>query len=372
MLNLFFDKNVQDDLDQISQNLKGHNKKFHKKVILITGGAGFLGYYLTYYFAFLRLKMEIDVSVIVTDNFIRGRPSWLKVVEDEWSSFLKIVEHNIIDPIDDEVIKLKPDYIIHAASIASPIFYRKRPIETMDANILGLRSLLDYSLSRNNSSDPIDGFLFFSSSEIYGSPANEFIPTPENYNGNVSCTGPRACYDESKRFGETLCVNFANQENLPIKIARPFNNYGPGLKLDDGRVVSDFANNILNGEDIILFSDGKASRTFCYIVDAISGYLLILLNGVKGESYNIGIEEPEITIGNFAKIFADVGKNSFGLSSNVIFKISNDTEYNTDNPVRRCPKIDKARSLGYNPSVSLEDGLRRTLTWYKRYLETLG
>lgn len=372
MTNLFFDPNVQDDLKEIFQNLALHNRKFDKKVVLITGGAGFLGYYLTYYLAFLRLKMDIDVSIVVTDNFIRGKPLWLSVLENEWDDFLKIVEHDIIRPLDDNIANLNPDFIIHAASIASPVFYRKRPIETMDANILGLRNLLNYALMRKTEGEPIEGFLFYSSSEIYGSPSPEFIPTPEDYNGNVSCTGPRACYDESKRFGETLCVNFANQKELPIKIARPFNNYGPGLKLDDGRVISDFANNILKGEDIILFSDGKASRTFCYIVDAISGYLLVLLNGKDGESYNIGIEKPEISIGDFAKLISRVGKKCFGLSSEVIFQTSEDLEYNTDNPERRCPKIDKARSIGYVPSVSLEDGLTRTLIWYRRYLETLG
>ena len=126
--------------------------------------------------------------------------------------------------------------IIHAASIASPTYYRRDPIGTMDANVNGLRNLLDHFLAQKQAGRPALGFLFFSSSEIYGDPDPANIPTREDYRGYVSCTGPRACYDEAKRYGETLCVNFARQHGLPIKAARPFNNYGPGLKITDGRV----------------------------------------------------------------------------------------------------------------------------------------
>src|SRR2546429_550100 len=144
----------------------------------------------------------------------------------------------------------------HAAGIASPMYYRKYPLQTIDANINGLRNLLDYSVRQAERRRPVDGFLFYSSSEIYGDPAPEAIPTPEDYRGNVSCTGPRACYDESKRFGETMCVTFARQYGVPVKIARPFNNYGPGLKITDGRVLPDFARDVLNGRDLVMYSDG--------------------------------------------------------------------------------------------------------------------
>ena len=131
---------------------------------------------------------------------------------------------------------------------------------------------------------PIRGFLFFSSSEIYGDPTPDAIPTPETYRGLVSCTGPRACYDESKRYGETLCVIFAQVHGLPIRMARPFNNYGPGMKITDGRVIADFARDILDGEDITLLSDGSPTRTFCYVADAVSGYYKILVRGRRGRA----------------------------------------------------------------------------------------
>ena len=212
---------------------------------------------------------------------------------------------------------------------------------------------------------PVKDLLFFSSSEIYGDPLPGNIPTPETYRGNVSCTGPRACYDESKRFGETLCVNYAQVYDLPIKIARPFNNYGPGMKITDGRVIADFSKNIIEQKNIVMFSDGTPSRTFCYVTDAIVGYLKILINGKQGESYNIGVEKPEISIKELAYKMVDIGKKHLGYKGNVLFKKSEDKQYLKDNPQRRCPVITKARThIGYNPEESLETGLLKTMQWY--------
>jgi len=182
---------------------------------------------------------------------------------------------------------------------------------------------------------------------------------------NVSCTGPRACYDESKRFGETLCVNFAQQHGLPVTIARPFNNYGPGLKITDGRAPPDFANNILHGQDIVLLSDGTPTRTFCYIADAVIGYYKVLFHGRAGEPYNIGNDAPEISIRAFAQLNVDIARDLFNYNGSVRFANSDDEHYLTDNPHRRCPNIDKARSeIGFNPKIELEEGVRNALLWY--------
>jgi nucleoside-diphosphate-sugar epimerase len=257
------------------------------------------------------------------------------------------------------------NYLIHAASIASPIFYRRHPIETMDANVNGLRSLLEYCRSQIRKEKPIEGFLFFSTSEVYGDPTPENIPTPETYRGNVSCTGPRACYDESKRYGEALCVNFSQQYGLPVKVARPFNNYGPGLKISDRRVLPDFCRDIFSGRDIVMHSDGLPTRTFCYVADAIVGYYKILVSGKAGESYNIGVESPEISMKALAELVTRLARERFGYKGQVIKRASTDANYLVDNPNRRCPVIAKARNdLGYNPQVSLEEGLLRTLIWY--------
>ena len=274
-----------------------------------------------------------------------------------------MVKHDITHPLPTNIGEF--EYIIHAASIASPTYYRKYPIETMDANVHGLRYLLEYCLHKTKTS-PVEGFLFYSTSEIYGDPTPGNIPTQESYRGNVSCTGPRACYDESKRYGETLCVNFAQQYELPIKIARPFNNYGPGLKITDRRVLPDFARDVLNDRNIVMLSDGSPSRTFCYVADAIVGYYKILMKGQAGEAYNIGVETPEISMADLAERVAELARELFNYQGRVVRQVSMDKDYLIDNPNRRCPIIAKARNhLGYNPNISIDEGLKRSLIWYQ-------
>ena len=206
-------------------------------------------------------------------------------------------------------------------------------------------------------------FLLTSTSEIYGDP--ESHPQTEDYRGNVSCTGPRACYDESKRYGETLCVVFARQYGVRAMMARPFNNYGPGLRIDDGRVIPDFSRAILEGRDIVMHSDGSPTRTFCYSADAVAGYYRVLVKGRPGEAYNIGVERPEIAMGDLASLIVDTARDLFGYRGEVVHHPHQDADYLVDNPNRRCPVIDKARRhLGYSPQVSLADGIRRSLIWY--------
>jgi UDP-glucuronate decarboxylase len=354
---------VQADLDHICGKLAGEIDALSGKRLLITGGAGFLGYYLVQ--APLHWnKLNPDaapISVVVWDNFMRGVPDWLTALEDDPN--LSTRKYDVIDPLPADMGDF--DFIIHAATIASPIYYRLHPIETMDANITGLRNLLDYALAQKGKGAPVEGFLFYSTSEIYGDPTPENIPTPETYRGNVSCTGPRACYDEAKRYGETLVVNFAQQHGLPVRTARPFNNYGPGLKITDRRALPDFARNVLNGEDIVLLSDGAPTRTFCYVADAVVGYYKVMLRGRNGEPYNIGLAEPEISIRQLAEHVIELSKELFGYEGKLVCKVSDDKDYLTDNPNRRCPIIDKAKAeLGYDPSIQLEEGLRRSLLWY--------
>ena len=354
---------VHDDLVYMCEKLQEEFGTMAGKNLLIVGGAGFLGYYLVQ--AVLHWNSSAvpqkKIQVTVFDNYSRGVPQWLSGLQVEPT--LKLVTHDITQPLMADIDDFQ--YIIHAASIASPIYYRLHPIETMDANVTGLRLLLDYCLRQKEKEHPVEGLLFYSTSEIYGDPSPENIPTPETYRGNVSCTGPRACYDESKRYGETLCVNFAMQYQLPIKTARPFNNYGPGLKISDRRVLSDFARDVLAGNDLIMLSDGKPSRTFCYIADAIVGYYKILVKGRAGEAYNIGVEEPEITMADLANRVTKISSELFDYKGKVLLKRSEDEHYLTDNPNRRCPIIDKARSeLGYAPAIGIDDGLRRAMIWY--------
>lgn len=354
---------IQGDIASISQQTKESLDLLSGCEVLLTGGGGFLGYMLTHLLSQVGdADGRAPIRLTVYENFSRGRKPWLEDLAARGK--IVLVEHDITHPLPKDAPQFS--YIVHAASIASPMYYRKFPIETIDANVNGLRHLLNYAKRRAEENQPIAGMLFFSTSEIYGDPSKDAIPTVETYRGLVSCTGPRACYDESKRLGETLCVNFAQQYGIPVAIARPFNNYGPGLDINDRRLLPDLARDMFANRDIVLLSDGHATRTFCYISDAITGYIKILTNGRPGEPYNIGAETPEISVRDFAEKVSEIGRELFMYKGVVVYKTSDDKSYLTDNPNRRCPNIAKARTeLGYEPHMKLDEGLRRSLIWYR-------
>jgi UDP-glucuronate decarboxylase len=354
---------LDEDLETICRDLEQEFGKMAGQRLLITGGGGFLGYYLVQ--AALHWNRTRSghppIDVTVYDNYMRGVPAWLESLNG--NPQLHLHRQDLTRPLPGDMGDFA--FVIHAAGIASPIYYRLKPLECIDANIIGLRNLLDYAVAQAKASRPLQGFLFYSSSEIYGDPSPDAIPTPETYRGLVSCTGPRACYDESKRFGETICVTYAQQFGVPVKIARPFNNYGPGLKITDGRVIPDFAKNVLASEDLVLLSDGSPTRTFCYATDAITGYYKVLVNGRNGEPYNVGIEKPEISMKELAQIVASTSAELFGYKGKVVLGKAQQADYLIDNPNRRSPIISKAREhLGYQPRVLPQDGIRRSLIWY--------
>jgi UDP-glucuronate decarboxylase len=351
---------VLEDLDRIHATV-AQRDRFDGAVIVVTGCAGFLGFYFLQYMVRYGDRLGIR-KVIGLDTFLLEKPKWLQQLADEFPSLLDL---RTFDVSKDDIAKIEgaseARYVVHGASIASPTFYRLYPLVTIDANIWGLRHLLDFY----RDSRSLNGLLFFSSSEIYGDPDPDHVPTDEEFRGLVSCTGPRACYDESKRFGETLCWVYAKQYQIPVTIARPFNNYGPGMRIDDKRLPADFAKCVLENKDIVILSDGKPTRTFCYVTDAISGYLACLLYG-EYDYFNIGIEKPETSVRNFAKIYQTAGKEIFGYRGAVNYDTSDDPEYMTDNPNRRCPVIRKAREkLGYNPQILVEEGVSRFLQYLK-------
>ena len=331
---------------------------FENSNILITGCAGFLGYYLINYFEKYKKELKIN-SIVGLDSFLLGYPNWLKKIASQENSILDLVEFDIgKDKLENSKKFNGITHIIHMASIASPTFYRKFPIETVDANIWGLRNLLDFYCKSQN----LRGFLFFSSSEIYGDPDQKNIPTNEDYRGLVSCTGPRACYDEAKRFGETLCCIYRETYDLPLTIVRPFNNYGPGMRIDDKRLPADMANCIIKNKPIILFSNGQPTRTFCYVADAICGYIKALNSGLKKE-FNIGIDSEETSVLDFAKLFRNIGRDLINYNCDIEFANNIDKKYLVDNPNRRCPDIRKARiELNYDPKITIIDGINRYLS----------
>ena len=348
------------DWRRVKKTLNGKENAFRGKRVLLTGAAGFLGFNFMHFFSFLNSQKgdAPPVEVVAVDNFLRGQPRWITELTQA-DSHIELRQFDITKHWPDGEGKF--DFIIHAATVASPKFYRMYPLETIDANILGVRSMLEMAKKWKS-----DSMLFFSSSEIYGDPPPDDIPTKESFRGYVACIGPRACYDESKRLGETLCYIYAQEHKVPVKIVRPFNNYGPGLRLADGRVLPDFSQNVLNGSDIVLYSDGSPTRTFCYAADALTGYLLVLLSPHQGEPFNIGSDECEISMKDLAQKLLTVGKSS----RKVVQKGNEERHYLTDNPVRRCPDLEKSRKLlGYAPLVPLEEGLERMLAWYRNYVE---
>jgi nucleoside-diphosphate-sugar epimerase len=356
------------DLDYVVDCLRDELEEMAGTSLLMTGGGGFLGYYMVQ--ALLRWNDQVEdprrIDVTVFDNYARGVPGWLEALSRR--DDLHLVRYDVRDTFTELLPRF--EYVVHAAGIASPHYYRAHPLETMDANISGLRQLLEYARERVEAADSFRGFLFYSSSEIYGDPPADQIPTAEDYRGNVSCTGPRACYDESKRYGETLCVVFAREYGIPVAMARPFNNYGPGLKISDRRVIPDFARDVMSGDDIVMLSDGAPKRTFCYVADSVVGYYKALVRGRPGEPYNIGIDRPEISMAELAEKVAETARELFGYGGRVVLGEAAEDDYLVDNPMRRCPDMTKSRTeLGYEPSILVDEGLRRSLSWYHYYRE---
>lgn len=352
---------LEQDLDYICQEAETELSAIAGHKLWLSGAAGFVGYYLTKAIEhWNKINPGNVITLIAVDNFIRGVPIWLESLDSEYIQLLKFDITKDLPVEFDDV-----DYVIHAASIASPPVYRQYPLETIDANITGIRNVLDRA-------DKLKAILFFSTSEIYGDPPAGEIPTKETFRGLVSCTGPRACYDESKRLGETLCVIYSQKHDVPVKIVRPFNNYGPGLKITDGRVLPDFARNALDNEDIVMLSDGSPTRTFCYIADAVTGYLKVLIRGHQGEPYNIGIDNDETSMRDLALLVQSHARELWSYAGSVITQEPEESAYLEDNPNRRCPNIDKAREhLDYDPKIGIDQGVRSALEWYF-HQENLG
>lgn len=339
---------VDSDIEEIIANTRSLHESFEGKSVLITGAGGFLGRYFTAVFEKMNSSvLQQKCRVTALDNFIAGNNSSYEAGN---RSGVEYLQHDVIQPFEtDESF----DYILHAAGIASPFYYRAFPLETIEVSITGTKNMLHHARQANAS------LLFFSSSEIYGDPDPKYIPTAESYRGNVSCLGARACYDESKRLGETLCRVFHTQYGVHTNIVRPFNIYGPGMGERDYRVLPNFASRIKGGHPLHIYSSGNQTRTFCYITDAITGFLKVLVKGVPGEPYNIGNPRPEISMIDTAELIKKILNIEIGIDT-----VEYPDSYPADEPNRRCPDISKARAhVAYNPQVELGEGLRRFLSW---------
>ncbi|CAA7621653.1 NAD-dependent epimerase/dehydratase family protein [Magnetospirillum sp. UT-4] len=339
---------LKSDIAEIAQRLGEASRDFSGKTVLLTGGRGFLGRYFMDVFAYLNEHvLEQPCRLVALDNLITAGKEGAEVPDLPNVTF---VNHDVIEPFQWEG---PLHYVIHAAGIASPFYYRAYPLETLEVAVRGTRNMLELAQCHQAR------FTFFSSSEIYGDPDPKHVPTQESYRGNVSAQGPRACYDESKRVGETLCYIFHEKHGTATNTIRPFNVFGPGMQETDYRVLPNFANRIKASQPLNIYGSGNQTRTFCYITDAMVGFLLVILRGVPGEPYNIGNPKPEISMLELVKRIESVlGRK---VAHNII---EYPDSYPADEPNRRCPDIRKARlQLKFEPSVDLNEGLRRFLTW---------
>jgi len=344
---------VEEDIKNIISDLGKDALKLSGKTVLISGGSGFLGSYINQTINLLNERvLKRKCYVISVDNYITGSEKKNFLGEIKSNKF-EFIQHDVRLPLN---IKRKVDYIVHAAGLASPFYYQKYPLETIESAVLGAKNLLELCRLKR-----VKSFLFFSSSEIYGNPDSKHVPTREDYAGHVSSVGPRACYDESKRLAETLSLVYYQQFGVPVKIVRPFNIYGPGMKPDDYRVIPTFISKALSGEPLPVHDRGTQTRTFCYVTDAVTGFLKVLLSEKNGEVYNIGNEKPEITIYDLAVAVSKISPKKV-----IIKKIEYPPSYPAGEPQRRCPDLTKSRTiLGYEPKVDLITGLQRSIDWFQ-------
>ncbi|MFX1343977.1 MAG: UDP-glucuronic acid decarboxylase family protein [Promethearchaeota archaeon] len=349
------DYDIRQDVEEINQRLKKDGITFEGKTILVTGGAGFLGSWVC------DVLVKQNAYCICLDNLTSGQPK--NVTHLMENDNFRFINHDISYPIYFGMsyhplgicigdIK-KIDIVMHMASRASPFEFKDNPISILRSNTLGTLNSLGIAKFHNAI------FFYTSTSEVYGNPPKEAIPSPESYFGHVNPVGPRSCYDESKRAGEAFIKAYELQHQMRTKIVRIFNTSGPRIRHgpEFGRVVPNFIYQALNDEDITIFGDGSQTRSFVYIVDEIEGILKIVYKDeANGEVINLG-NNKEYTILELAKIIKDLTNSN----SKIVFK-----PLPIDDPVRRCPDITKAKEiLNWEPTTSLEDGLKKTIAWFK-------
>jgi nucleoside-diphosphate-sugar epimerase len=305
--------------------------------IVVTGGAGFIGSNLC-----TRLLDE-GHTVLCVDNLITGSIQNIAALRNNTN--FTFLEHDVTQPFDCEA-----EAIFHLASPASPVGYLEHPIETILVNSQGTYQMLEIARKQHAK------FLVSSTSEIYGDPLVH--PQTESYWGNVNPVGPRACYDESKRLGETLTMEYVRQYQINARIVRIFNTYGPNSQINDGRMIPNFITQALQNEPLTIYGDGNKTRSICYVSDLVDALLLAMFQPhTVGEVFNLGSTE-EHTVLEFAQMIIRLCQSS----SPIIFESSR-----IDDPERRRPNIAKAQQvLGWQLKVSMEEGLRRTIEWFSR------
>ena len=336
---------LEDDLKTIiAEDLSW--EKLKNKTVMITGASGMVGSYMLYVLLMLNDEKHYGIKVDAVMRNVNKLPEEIKNRED-----VNVVVADVTKDIPDVG---DIDYIIHAASPASPLIMQNQPVETIAANTIGTFKTLELAKEKN-----AEGYLFISSREIYGQPdeGQEFFY--ENTYGFVDQLNPRSCYSEGKKAAETMCVCFHEEYGLNTKIARLAHTYGPGMSIYDGRVQADFLKNVYHNEDIVLKSEGTAVRTYTYIADAIAGMYRILLDS-EDIVYNIGNEAGKVSIRDLAEILVSIYPER-GLK--LVFDIPEGGTKGTAPYTLGILSSEKLRKLGWNPKYSVKDGFKRTLEY---------
>lgn len=311
------------------------------KTVLVTGGAGFLGSHLCEYL------LTKDERVICIDNLFTGNKENIKHLAENPN--FRFINHDIIDYLNLDDVML--DQIYNLACPASPIHYQINPVRTIKANTAGVINML--GLAKKHRARILQA----STSEVYGDPLEH--PQTEGYRGNVSPTGPRACYDEGKRVAETLFFDYHRQHGLDIRVIRIFNTYGPRMAKNDGRVVSNIILQALQNEDITIYGDGSQTRSFCYVDDLIEGMYKMMNNPAHKGPVNLG-NPDEFTILQLAQTVLD----ETGSGSKLIYKT-----LPQDDPKQRKPDISLAKELlSWKPTIALREGIKKTIAYFKSTL----
>lgn len=321
-------------------------EKLKNKTVMITGASGMVGSYMLYVLLMLNDEKHYGIKVDAVMRNVNKLPEEIRNRED-----VNVVVADVTKDIPDVG---DIDYIIHAASPASPLIMQNQPVETIAANTIGTFKTLELAKEKN-----AEGYLFISSREIYGQPdeGQEFFY--ENTYGFVDQLNPRSCYSEGKKAAETMCVCFHEEYGLNTKIARLAHTYGPGMSIYDGRVQADFLKNVYHNEDIVLKSEGTAVRTYTYIADAIAGMYRILLDS-EDIVYNIGNEAGKVSIRDLAEILVSIYPER-GLK--LVFDIPEGGTKGTAPYTLGILSSEKLRKLGWNPKYSVKDGFKRTLEY---------
>lgn len=321
---------------------------FKDRTVLITGAAGLLPAYMVETFLYLNETKSFNTQVI---GFVRN----LEKAQERFSYYrdnarLTLMVKNVCEEME---INRDIDYIIHAASPASPKIFQMDPVGTILPNIIGTANLLKLAVKKQ-----VKRFLFFSTSGVYGHVNEANYPIKEKCFGYLNPFKIESCYLESKRMGETMCIAWMDQYGVPVIVVRPAITYGPGLQLDDGRSFADFIASIVNHKNIELYSDGQALRNFCYIADATLGFFLVLLKGMVGEAYNVAAEH-EIRIIDLAKLLVEKVFPERKLE--VVKKKDATKEYTRMNFSRTAVDVTKLKALGWKYGFPLEEGFKRTV-----------